>query len=158
MGVPCWRSTRSLFSGKTSRSRRVVVLAHLERVGEHDAGERLVAVAASAAARSVVGGLDVDRGDVVGEQQDLVGVQLVGVLAGEVVRLDQAGLEQPDDEGAGAGEGVEDVDALVGEACAEVLAQHVVGGAEDEVDDLDRRVDDAELSAVFGKAVVKNLS
>ena len=69
--------------------------------------------------------LDVDGGDVVGQQQDLVGVQLVGVLAGEVVGLDEAGLEQPDDEGAGAGEAVEDVDALVGEPLAELLAQYV---------------------------------
>ena len=35
-------------------------------------------------------------------------------------------LEQPHDEGAGAGERVEDVHALVGEAAAELVAQHVV--------------------------------
>ena len=57
---------------------------------------------------AVVGGLDVDGGDVVGEQHDLVGVQLVGVLARQVLRPDEAGLQQPDDEGAGAGERVED--------------------------------------------------
>ena len=38
---------------------------------EHDAVERLVV----AAGEGVVGGLDVDRGDVVGEQHDLVGVE-----------------------------------------------------------------------------------
>jgi hypothetical protein len=37
------------------------------------------------------------------------------------------------------------VDALVGQALPEVLSQHLVGRAEDEVDDLDRGVDDAEL-------------
>ena len=106
--------------GEDAGVERVVVLADLEGVGEDDAVERAAYVAASGSARRVVGGLDVDGGDVVGEQQDLVGVQLAGVLAGQVVRLDQAGLEQPDDEGAGAGEGVEDVDALVGEALAEL--------------------------------------
>ena len=53
-------------------------------------------------------------------------------------------MQQPGDERAGAGEAVEDVDALVGEALAELGAQHLVGGAQDEVDDLDRGVDDAE--------------
>ncbi len=50
---------------------------HLEGVGEHDPVEGLVLATKNA----VEGGLDVDRGDVVGEQVDLVGVQLVGVLA-----------------------------------------------------------------------------
>ena len=68
----------------------------------------------------------------------------LGVLARQVLRADQPGLQQPDDEGAGAGEGVEDVHALVGQALPNSALQHVVGGAEDEVDDLDRRVDDAK--------------
>lgn len=42
-------------------------------------------------------------------------MQLGGVLAGEVFGLDEAGLEQADGEGAGADEGVDDVDALVAE-------------------------------------------
>lgn len=40
---------------------------------------------------------------------------------------------------------VEDMDALVGESLAEFRAQHLVGGSQDEVDDLNGRVDDAEF-------------
>ncbi len=65
-----------------------------------------------------VGGLNVHSSDVVRQQQDLVGVQLLTELAIEVVGPDEAGLQQASQEGAGAGEGVEDVDARVGEACA----------------------------------------
>ena len=91
--------------------------------------------------------LDVDGGDVVGEEDNLVGVEFLGVLAEEVIIADEAEvlLEEAGDEGARAGEGVEDVDALVGEAFAEVFAQGAVGGAEDEVDGLDGGEDDAEL-------------
>jgi hypothetical protein len=53
----------------------------------------------------VEGGLNVDRCDVVGHQQDLVGVEFVGVLARQILRLDQARLQQPGDERAGAREG-----------------------------------------------------
>ncbi len=49
-----------------------------------------------------------------------------------------------DDEGAGAGERVEDVHALVADRRSELVAEHVLDAREDEVDDLDRRVDDAE--------------
>jgi hypothetical protein len=56
---------------------------------------------------------DVDGGNVIGEQHDLVRMQLRGVLPEQVLRLDQAGLEQPHGEGAGADEGIDDVDALV---------------------------------------------
>ena len=88
--------------------------------------------------------LDVDGGDVVREEQDLVGVELVGVLAGQVVLRDESALQESDDEGAGAGEAVEDVYALAGQSLPELLAQDLVDGAEDEVDDLDGGVDDAE--------------
>ena len=58
----------------------VVVLVHLEGVGEHDAVEGQVL--AALVVQAVEGGLDVDRGDVVGEQVDLVGVQLAGCTCG----------------------------------------------------------------------------
>src|SRR5690606_179523 len=64
--------------------------------------------------------------------------------------LDEAGLEQAHDEGAGAGEGVEDVDALVGDRGSELSLQSVVYLVEDEVHDLVGGVDDAE--AVAGAA------
>ena len=120
-------------------------LAHAEGVAEDDAGEGGVFLLAALAVVEDV--LDVDGGDVVGEEDDLVGVELLGVFAVEVVVADEAEvlLEEACDEGAGAGEGVEDVDAFVGKTFAEVFAEGAVGGAEDEVDDLDGGEDDAEL-------------
>lgn len=65
----------------------------------------------------------------------------------KLVGLDQAGLQQARDEGARAGEGVDDMDALRAEGLAELVLQHVVDRADDEVDDLDRGIDDAQLVA-----------
>jgi hypothetical protein len=98
----------------------VARLAELEGVSEHDAGERLVTGvgAADAGTFLAVGGLDVHGGDVVREEQDLVGVQLLGELAVEVVGANEAGLQQAGHEGAGTRERVEDMDALVGQAGA----------------------------------------
>ena len=65
--------------------------------------------------------LDMDRRDVVGEQHELVGVQLLAVLPPQIGVRDQRRLQQPDQEDAGAGEGVEDVDALVAQRAAELV-------------------------------------
>lgn len=85
--------------------------------------------------------LDVDRGDVIGQQRDLVGVDFVAKLVLHLFGRDQAGLQQPRYEGAGAGKGVDDV--------AELGLQHLVHRMDDEIHDLDRSVDDAQL---FGGA------
>lgn len=52
-------------------------------------------------------------------------------------------LKESDDKGAGAGERVQDMDALIGQRLAELCAEEVVGGAEDEVDDFDWGIHDA---------------
>ena len=97
-------------AGEDQRVDHVVGLVHLERVGEHDPRERLVLATRVLA---LVGGLNVDCGDVVGEQRDLVGVQFRAVFAFERVGTDQPTLEQPGDEGAGPRERVEHMHALV---------------------------------------------
>jgi hypothetical protein len=67
----------------------------------------------------------------------------MGVLAGQVLRFDEPELEQPGDERASSGEAIKDVHALVGEALPKVVPEDVVSGAEDEVNNLGRGVDDA---------------
>src|SRR5699024_5008806 len=103
----------------------------------------------------VEGGLDVDRRDVVRQQQDLVGVQLARVLAGQVLGLDQPGLQQADDEGAGPGEGVQHVHALVTDGPAELVVEDVIDAAEDEVDDLYRGIDHAHRVGRGGERVLE---
>ena len=120
----------------------VPLLVHLEGVGEHRALERHVL----AGHARVVGVLDVDGGDVVGQKHDLVAVHLVGVLVGEPVVGDEPRiLQQVHDERAGAREGVQYVHALVGQGLAELLLEQPVGGVQDVVHNLVGRVDDAHL-------------
>src|SRR5690606_26192803 len=68
--------------------KRAPALGHLEGVGEHDTGKRFVV----ATGQLVVSLLDIDRRDVVGERDDLVAVEFVAVLTGQVLRLDQTAL------------------------------------------------------------------
>ncbi|RDE00859.1 hypothetical protein DTW92_01575 [Paracoccus pantotrophus] len=84
-----------------------------------------------AAREPFINGLDVDRGDVIGQQQDLIGVQFIAEFVLQLVGLDQARLQQARDEGAGAGEGGDDMDALGAEGLAELILQHVIDGADD---------------------------
>ena len=53
-------------------------------------------------------------------------------------------LEQADEERAGAGEGVDDVDVLFAQPALELVAQDVLDAVDDEVHHFDRRVDDAQ--------------
>ena len=107
----------------------------------------------------MIDGLDVDGGDVVGEQDDLVGVDLVFVFVRELFLADEAALEQAGDEGAGAGEGIDDVDALVAQTDAEFFLEQVFDAVDEEIHDFPpgcRRC--ARRSVILGKALRKNLS
>src|SRR5436305_1264326 len=85
-----------------------VLIIELEGVSETDAFEWHVIAAGS----TMIGGLDVDRGDVVGQQNDLIGVNLVPVFVLQFVRLNEPGLKQAGDEGPRTGKGVQNMDAL----------------------------------------------
>ena len=137
---------------------RVPVLGHLEGVGQDDSvegrvtglrGIRGITVIRDGQRRVVahevaVGDLDIRRRDVVGQQQNLVGVQLAGVLARQVCLADETRLQEPDDEGPRPGEGVEHMHALIGYTASQVGAGQPVHAAQNEVDDLYRRVDDPQ--------------
>ena len=79
--------------GEDHRIQAVAVLGDLEGVGEDDAFERAVLGGCFFAGEGVVGGFDVDRGDVIREEHDLVGVELTGVFAGQILRGDESGLQ-----------------------------------------------------------------
>ncbi len=101
--------------------------------------------------------LDIDGGDVVGEQNDFIGVQLVLVFVQQVFRRNEARLQQADEECAGAGEGVDDVDVFFAQARFELVAQDVLHAVDDEVDHFDRRVDDAQPLGHAGEGGAKEL-
>ena len=92
----------------------------------------------------MVGGFDVDGGDVVGKKDDFVGVDFAFVFFRQPVARDDAALQQAGDEGACAGEGVEDVHTFVLQAAFEFVLQDVFHAFDDEIDDFDGRVNDAE--------------
>ncbi len=79
------------------------------------------------------------------------------VLVGQVRPGNEARLQQARDERAGAGEGVEDVDVVVAERGAELVAQHVLYARDDEVHDFHRRVDDPEAPGEFRKRIIEEL-
>ena len=106
-----------LVTGEDAERRHVV-----QRVHEAQAGELGVF-----ALDGGVGGLDVQVGHVVGQDRHLVGVQLVQVLGLQLLGPPAEVFEQLDDEGARAGGGVEDLDAPVDQALAEVLLAQPVG-------------------------------
>ena len=62
--------------GEDLKVKFVAVFVDLERVSEHNPGERFVIGGVGVAGDGMVSGLDVDRSDVVREQHDLVGVDL----------------------------------------------------------------------------------
>ena len=76
-------------------------------------------------------------------------MKLSVVFPREVGFPDQRGLDQPDEEDAGTRERVEDMHVLVAQASAELPAHHVIGAVQDEIHDLNRRVDDAEAVRVL---------
>ena len=102
----------------------VTFFVELESISETDALEGFV----FPADESVIDSLDVDGGDIVGEQDDFVGVDLVFVFVRELLLADEAALKQAGDEGAGAGEGIDDVDSLAAEGLAELALQEVIDG------------------------------
>ncbi|CKM69207.1 Uncharacterised protein [Mycobacterium tuberculosis] len=105
----------------------------------------------------MVGRLDVHRGDVVRQQHDLVGVQLLRVLSGEVGGRDQVGLQQPGNECARPGEAVQNMHALVGQPAPEMLARHEISRPHNEVHDLDRRVHDPQRLGLLLEADAEEL-
>ena len=106
---------------------------------------------------SLVRRLDVDARNVVGQQHDLVGPQLPVILAPQVLGPDDPRFEQPHDERPSAGERVLHVHVGVGETVAELRTAHVVGTAQDEVDDLHRRVDHPQGTGLLGEGLPEEL-
>src|ERR1700736_608392 len=105
----------------------------------------------------MVGGLNVDRCDVVRQQHDLVGMQFTRVFAFYVRWGDQAGLQQPSEKGSCAGEAVKNMYAFIGQTAPELLARDIVRRTQDEIDDFDWGVDDAESIGLLLERSLKEL-
>ena len=92
----------------------------------------------------MVGGFDVDGGDVVGKKDDFVGVDFAFVFFWQSVARDDAALQQAGDEGTCAGKGIKDMHVFVLQAAFKFVLQDVFHAFDDEIDDFNGRVNDAE--------------
>src|SRR5450755_1160945 len=108
-----------------------------QRIHEADALEGFIV-----AHFGVVFVLDVQGRDVVREQHNLVTEEVVLVLVLQLVARDA--MQQVDDKAAGARRRIEDLHAGLGDRRAELALQYLLHAGAHEIDDLLRRVDDAE--------------
>ena len=120
----------------------VVLFATLKSVGETNSLERRVTRGVKCGVVSV---FDVDGGNVVGEQNNFVGVQFVQIFVHETARLNQARFNQSRNESSGACERVDDVHAAACETSPEIFFKYGVDGAQNKIDNFNGRVDDTEL-------------
>jgi hypothetical protein len=104
------------------------------------------------ASQGRVGRLDIQIGDVIRQDRDLVGVQFLAVFVFELGRLAAEMLDQLGDKGAGAGGGVEYFNIPIDQLLAEMVLAQPVGAFDHETHNLARRIDDAE--PVSGLSVV----
>lgn len=102
----------------------------------------------------MVGVLNVNDHDVVGKQQNLVGMQLACVLVRERLGWHELGVAHKlGHVGARTRERVEDVNPLAAQSATEFPLKRSIGGMEHVVHDLDGCINDAELLARAGKGL-----
>ena len=124
-------------------------------VGQDDYAIALIVVSVLSH-EAMVDRLDVDRGDIVRQRQDLMRMQLVTVLVLQLAGSDEIGaLHHARDEGAGTRERIQDMNALAPQTYAKLLLEDVVDRVVDEIDHLDWGVDDAELLLLLGEGHLK---
>ncbi len=85
--------------------------------------------------------LDVDSCNIVSEQSDFVGKELVPVLPFQILFVNDACLHQPGNKGPSSGERVEDIDILVVYINVELCLQSISSGMDDKINNLHRCVD-----------------
>ena len=95
---------------------------------------------------------EVHGGDVIGQQQDFVGVQFVvifvrqGLIRQQLLILDQARQERPRPR-----EGVDHVHPFIGQLHAKMLLQRPVGRAQQEIHQRRRRIDHAQTRRLLAQ-------
>ena len=93
--------------------------------------------------------LDIDRGDVVGEEDEFVGVEFFAELARQILRLDVSRLQKPRHERSRSRERIDHVDVSICQRLSEFLIENILDGVDDEIHAFNGRINDAEL---FGHA------
>ena len=101
--------------------------------------------------------LNIDCGDIVRQQHYLISVYLIGVLVKQIINVDKTAAEQTNNECTRTREWIEDMNALIIERAVKLIPQNIVHALDDEVNDLNRRIDDTELCDLFRQSVLEEL-
>jgi hypothetical protein len=88
-----------------------------------------------------VGRLNIQVSDIVGEDRDLVGMQLLPILVAQLLRLAPEVLQELHHKGARTGSGVQYLNITVDQVAAEMALAQPVGRVDHKADDLVRCVD-----------------
>ena len=115
---------------------------HLERVGEHTTLEGYIFLRHARMIRM----LNIDSGNVISKQQNLVAIDLIRVLVRQLFSRNKLLiLQQVHHEGARTRKRIEDAHALVGQTLPEFFSQNSVSSVQNVVHHLVRGINDAHL-------------
>ena len=127
--------------------RDFAALVKLKSIGETNPLKRLITFGVDDRIKRI---LDINGGNVIGKQNDFVGVEFAKIFAKKVARLNQAALNQPRNKSSCACERIQDVNIFTGERAIKIFLKDGVNGAQDKIDDFNGGINDTEPLDGFG--------
>ena len=140
---------------------QVVFFVHLEGIGEADTVKRRVLAAVGCIPanmgldNAVIGRFDIDGCDVVGEQDDFIGVNFVLVFFRQSLGGNDAALQQAGNECSRPGKGVKDMHLFILQTAVKFAAQDVFHAPDNEIDDFHRSINDTKAFGHFRKGIAE---
>ena len=119
---------------------QIVLLVHLEGIRQAQASKWNVITFPEA----MESGLNVNGRNVVGQQDNFVGVNLVTIFVFQLFRGHQAKLHQAGDERPRSGERVDDVNVFIPDALIKLLPQNIIHRTDNKIHHLHRGVDNPQ--------------
>ena len=117
----------------------------LKSIGKTNAAERTISITCGGK-----GVFRVDCGNVVGKQDNFIGVQFVQKFSRQIFGVDKVAFNEPRDKSSCACERVEYVNIFIGEPALEIFFKYGVDRAQNKIDDFDGRINNAEaVSGLF---------
>ena len=140
---------------------QITFFVHLEGIGEADTVKRRVLAAVGCIPanmgldNAVIGRFDIDGCDVVGEQDDFIGVNFVLVFFRQSLGGNDAALQQAGNECSRPGKGVKDMHLFILQTAVKFAAQDVFHAPDNEIDDFHRSINDTEAFGHFRKGIAE---
>jgi len=105
----------------------------------------------------VIHRLNINRSNVIGQQDDFVGMDFVLVFVGQLCGADEAALQQAGDKRAGPCKRVDDVDIFIAQCLPEFVLQRVIDAVEYKIDHFYGGIDDAQAFSHAWEGVAEKL-